>query len=167
MKKTLLTTLAIAISLNANYLKDDEFDINKLGKVFENYIQKTDKKFHAYDNKIIENQQKIQDLSKKIIKLELKLEQSKTKKTNEISTQSIATINEKEGASYNKDKRIVKTKKGIIAYSAPFSEDDLYLKRYDYKITLEIEFCNQYGWCKLQDKEEYVAEYLLNSNENN
>jgi len=167
MKKILFIILALGIILNANYLKNDEFDINKLGKVFENYIQKIDKKFYDYDNKIIENKQKIQYLTKKIKNLELDLRQSQTKRLSEITTLNKNTKNLEKTSLYGKDTRIVKTKKGIIAYKEPFSEDNLYLKRYDYKTNLDIEFCNQYGWCKLEDKEEYVAEYLLISNENN
>ena len=64
------------------------------------------------------------------------------------------------------DIRTVNTKKGIIAYSEPYSINELYLKRYEYGENLSIDYCNKYGWCKLKDKKEYVAEYLLIKNEN-
>lgn len=153
MKKLLFVVLTITISLNADYLKNDEFDINKLGKTFESYVQQTDKHLSYYKNLVIQNRNKIEQLSNEIIKLKQIINQKETKqviKTSKVIKHDIRTVN---------------TKKGIIAYSEPFSEEDLYLKKYEYTTHLEIESCDKYGWCKIKDEEEYVAGYLL-SNEN-
>lgn len=154
--RKLTLALLLTISVNADSLKDDEFDIIKLGKAFESYVIQTDKKLHSYQKIIDQLYQKIATLETTIEQLQKTTQKVKTKKE-DISTKKISDI--------SINRKIVNTKKGIMAFSAPFSEDELYLKRYDYGTFLEIEFCDQYGWCKIKDKEEYVAGYLL-SNEN-
>ena len=161
MKKILLTTLAIGLSLNADYLKYDEFDIKRLGKTFESYVQQTSKKQVHYDNIILSNQQKIEKLSKEVDSLKQQLSDI------QIVPKKIKAPQTTNQTNHHKDKRIVKTKKGIIVYSEPFSEDQLYLKKYNYGTILDIESCDQYGWCKLKDKDEYVAQYLLSYNKYN
>jgi TolA-binding protein len=154
--RKLTLALLLTISVNADSLKDDEFDIIKLGKAFESYVIQTDNKLYSYQKTIDQLYQKVATLETKIEQLQQSTQKVKTKKE-DISTEKISDI--------SIDRKKVETKKGIIAYSAPFSEDELYLKRYDFGTYLNIEFCDQYGWCKIKDKEEYVAGYLL-SNEN-
>lgn len=160
MIKLLLPSILAATLLNAEALKNDEFDTNKLGLTFEKFVIQTNKKFGYYDAlklSIISQAKQIEDLKKRVDILEQKqIVKLKSKK------EDIKLIKP-----LNTNTWLVGTTKGIIAYLEPYSKDELYIKRYPYKTKLEIESCNKYGWCKIKDKDEYVAQYLLKKNENN
>lgn len=175
MKKTIILTMVLSLILNANTLKEDEFDVQKLGQVFENYILKNDKQFQnielKYNEKIEALNNEITELKEKIQTLELaRAEKFVNITPNEIVVSEVIPpvpqndINTT--SAYIKDMRTVNTKKGIIAYSEPLSVEDLLVTRYAYGVSLEIDNCHENGWCKLMDKNEYVAEYLLIKNEN-
>ncbi|MFA7084714.1 MAG: hypothetical protein WC141_09285 [Arcobacteraceae bacterium] len=168
IKTVVALSISINLSLSASTLKENEFDLQKIGATFETFVLQTDKKFQQYE-------QKIQALNQEILNLK-----NLKKETKNHEVQNIEIINTEVQSDeikdlptsltnepYVKDIRTVNTQKGIIAYSEPFSIDDLYVTRYDYGINLEIDKCNEYGWCKIMDKNEYVAEYLLIRYENN
>ena len=159
MKNSILTFLLLTASLvNADTLKNDEFDLNKLGTTFEKYVIHTNDKFKSLYKQIEQLKNKVEQLeNNKTVILVQKDKSILSKQDESLSTKKVI----------NRDIRIVDTKKGIIVYSEPFSIEELAIKRYKYNEILEIEYCNEYGWCKIKYKDEYVAEYLLIQNETN
>jgi hypothetical protein len=174
MKNIIFTILAIGFfTVEASTLKTDEFDVYKIGTTFEKYIVQVDNRFKKIDKrdyitydmfkKELDNQTKI--LNKEIKKLQQRIitleKDSKNKhlKKNKDNTNYINII--QNDLSKIEDIQLVVVKIGIIAYSKPFGFEEYFVKKYKYGTHLSIEKCDKYGWCKILNKDEYVANHLL------
>ena len=169
MKKIFfIISLFVIVSAGSGY----EFDINSLGKLIENYIQNNNKQIKLLKNKIKLLNSKIMLLNKqytknflmlnnRIIELENKIKKLKSKNDNNLTKVAVKNTPIKIAHKKSNNIKYVATKKGIIVFSKPYYNFDYFVKKYPYKTKLKIEYCNKYGWCKIYDKEEFVAGYLL------
>ncbi len=135
MKKLIILLFALG-TLNAN----NEFDIQKLGKAVEIlYIR--------YDKEILNLKTQLKAQNQRILQLEQeikKLKKEEVKKTVKKDT-NIKRVN---------------IKSGLESYLYPYNSST-HIKSYKFNEILKIEYCNARLWCKLEDADEYVKQYLL------
>jgi hypothetical protein len=148
-----ITSLIHDFEREKNITKQHSVDIEELKQNVKFLMEQSLKNKFNVDSDvqtvpISTNSDEIEKLKQENLKLKAVIEQLQSKKV--VVNKPIATLTKQAKVTHEK----------ASLKSAPFQS--AIRTRYVYfSDILEIEECNKYGWCKLQDKKEYIPKYKI------